>query len=218
MKKIFCGLLLSLCFLLSCHSENTPRDTKQWRITTKTILGRLTIQLPNEYDTCFEWVHYTDYTRGAEYKIRMQPKTFPVNMESGFLWNDLRDTVHQLTIAYMKYPDADTSYVYTPEQNFKSQLIGEGKIFGETYNMIDTLRSADNKILLVCNYEDNRKNNKPNVRVQTLNAQTFHKGQWIEFEFVSKMYYGSSDSDFIAKSLKAIKTIRFLTDKGQSPH
>lgn len=199
-------LLLFILFISSCKGKNEGQyDTKEWKIRLKTEIGNISITLPGEYDTSFEWIHYTDYKRGAEYKFRMQPKKFPVNMESGFIWNDFEDTVHQCTIAYFKYPDPDTTYEYKPDQYFRDRLLGEAKMFRRTYHWIDTIRSLDNHLMLAFNYDEE---GKKNIRSQVLKAYIYHKGQGITFEFVSKSPYNSSDTDFAKKSLEALKTIR----------
>lgn len=202
----YCSLII-LLFIFSCQRKNeSPHDTREWNIRLKTIIGNVSIMLPKEYDTSFEWIHHTDYTRGAEYKYRMQPKNFPVNMESGFLWKDLEDTVHQCTIAYRKYPEADTTYEYKPDKYFRDQLLGEAKMFRRKYYWIDTIRSLDHHLMLAFSYDEE---GKKNIRSQILEAQTYHKGQWVSFEFVSRRPYNSSDSDFAIKSLEALRTINF---------
>lgn len=200
-------LLIVLLFIFSCQRRNEPlNDTKEWNVKLKTIIGNVSIILPKEYDTSFEWIHHTDYERGAEYKIRMQPKNFPINMESGFFWKNIEDTVHQCTIAYFKYPDSDTTYEYKPNEYFRDELLREAKMLRRKYNWIDTIRSLDNDLLLAYNYEEE---GKKNIRSQILQAHTYHKGQWVSFEFASRMPYNSSDSNFTTKSLEALKTISF---------
>jgi hypothetical protein len=201
----YCSIIIFF-LMASCHlKEDTRRGGKEWNLKLKTGLGIVSILLPKEYDTGFEWIHHTDYERGAEYKYRMQPKDYPVHMESGFFWNDPQDTVQQLTIAYFKYPETDTNYQYRPDQYFRDELLGEAGIYRRKYHWIDTLRTYDHQLMLAYSYDEE---GKKDVRAQVLHAMIYHKGQQISFEFVAKSPDHTSDSAFSTTCLEAIRTIR----------
>jgi hypothetical protein len=202
----YCSLLLLLLIVSCQENASLKQKGREWRIPLKTNLGIVSIRLPETYDTSFEWIHYTDYTRGAEYKFRVQPKDLPVNMESGFFWKDLEDSVLQFTLAYHKYPNNDTNDTYTPDQHSLDYLEDEAHLFHWQHYRMDTIRTLAQHLMVVYSYEEAA---KKGIRSQVSGAFAYCKGQRLSFEFVSRKPCNNSDSAFAAKCLEAIKTIRF---------
>ena len=112
MRKI---LILSLATLAGCHlSENKnivpPETSKTHVVNLKGGLGTISLALPARYDTTFTWIHYSDCGAPCEVrKYRFQPKTLPVNMENGYFYKTLQDSVEQFTIVHNPYIPAGDS-------------------------------------------------------------------------------------------------------------
>jgi hypothetical protein len=112
MRKI---LILSLVIFAGCHlSENKnivpPEASKKHIVNLTGGIGTITLSLPARYDTTFTWIHYSDCGAPCEkMKYRFQPKTLPVNMENGYFYKTLRDSVEQFTIVHNPYIPAEDS-------------------------------------------------------------------------------------------------------------
>jgi hypothetical protein len=94
--------------LAACDvSENKitrPENSKTQMINLEGGLGVVSLSLPVRYDTTFTWIHYSDCGAPCEKrKYRFQPKSLPVNMENGYFYKTLKDSVEQFTIVHNPY-------------------------------------------------------------------------------------------------------------------
>ncbi len=98
-----------------CHlSENkntVPPEVSKTQVVNLTGgPGTISLTLPARYDTMFTWIHYSDCGAPCEKrKYRFQPKTLPVNMENGYFYKTLKDSVEQFTIVHNPYISAGDS-------------------------------------------------------------------------------------------------------------
>jgi hypothetical protein len=110
-------LIFFVLLLAACHvSENKitpPENSKTQVINLKGGLGVVSLALPVRYDTTFTWIHYSDCGAPCEKrKYRFQPRSLPVNMENGYFYKTLKDSVEQFTIVHNPYiPTGDSDIV-----------------------------------------------------------------------------------------------------------
>ena len=112
MRKL---LFFAVILLAACHpSENKnitpPEASKKQVVNLAGGLGTVTVSLPERYDTSFTWIHYSDCGAPCEKrKYRFQPKVLPVNLENGYFYKTLVDSVDQFTIVHNPYIAAEDS-------------------------------------------------------------------------------------------------------------
>src|SRR5450631_679302 len=100
---IFLVLLLAACDV-SENKITRPENSKTQMINLEGGLGVVSLSLPVRYDTTFTWIHYSDCGAPCEKrKYRFQPKSLPVNMENGYFYKTLKDSVEQFTIVHNPY-------------------------------------------------------------------------------------------------------------------
>jgi hypothetical protein len=100
---IFLVLLLAACDV-SENKITPPENSKTQMINLEGGLGVVSLSLPVRYDTTFTWIHYSDCGAPCEKrKYRFQPKSLPVNMENGYFYKTLKDSVEQFTIVHNPY-------------------------------------------------------------------------------------------------------------------
>lgn len=110
-----------ICFFISCNNASrieriisAPENSQIHIIKLADSLGSVTLSIPSRYDTNFLWTHYSDCGSQCEkIKYRFQPKSLPINKESGWLWFDLKDSVERFTIIH-------SGYFYPFRNNFDS--------------------------------------------------------------------------------------------------
>jgi len=100
---IFLVLLLAACDV-SENKITRPENSKTQMINLEGGLGVVSLSLPVRYDTTFTWIHYSDCGAPCQKrKYRFQPKLLPVNMENGYFYKTLKDSVEQFTIVHNPY-------------------------------------------------------------------------------------------------------------------
>ena len=100
---IFLVLLLAACDV-SENKITRPENSKTQMINLEGGLGVVSLSLPVRYDTTFTWIHYSDCGVPCEKrKYRFQPKSLAVNMENGYFYKTLKDSVEQFTIVHNPY-------------------------------------------------------------------------------------------------------------------
>jgi hypothetical protein len=130
-------LIFPVLSLAACRvSENKitpPENSKTQVINLERGLGVVSLSLPVRYDTTFTWIHYSDCGAPCEKrKYRFQPKTLPVNMENGYFYKTLKDSVEQFTIVHNPYiPVGDSDN--TDDKSFITSF-HDHKKFEITYN------------------------------------------------------------------------------------
>ena len=99
LRTLLFNLLVFL--LVSCrdsglkHNEVQKVDKRKWAITLKDSLTKITIELPNRFDTMLVWTHYSCGI--PYYKIRIQEKALPIHEEGGFFDTQIPKQKSQIT-------------------------------------------------------------------------------------------------------------------------
>jgi len=182
----------------------------------------MTMYIPERYDTGFAWLHYSDCWTCNEMKCRFQPKSIPVKMEQGYLWNRPTDSVDQLTIIYHPYEHPlrksrqfDTTVMYKRMYEDKSSYQYERenlKFWPPALKclVLDTTYKIGDRPLYVfgtCEYD-------PQMKRWTylLRADTYVRTSQIKFEY--RLITDKQDSistHFINDAADVLRTIRFST-------
>lgn len=209
LKTIF---LLLMMVVISCNYKNTstskaPSTFREWAIPLDNSLGNISISLPANLDTFFQWTQYSDCGDPCAYAdYRVQSKSLPIFRESGFYFEVLKDSVEQFTIKHAKIATPNS----TPDTLVVNHFIN--KLKSETIDntsgkyLIDTLITINEKPFAVLAYTITDSANK--ITIQQLSAITAIQGNGIEFYFESrKKYMDSASVNFIQNSFAALKTI-----------
>src|SRR2546422_22231 len=88
----------------SCNNSTSivqdSTDFKKMEINLIDSLGIVIANVPARYDTFFSWVHYSDCNICHMQKYRVQTKKTPILKESGFYWDEPKDSVDRFTISH----------------------------------------------------------------------------------------------------------------------
>ena len=110
MRNSLLLIFFTSCFYAACTSSSSEpvkfrslANTHDTTFDLKNKLGKISLAVPNRYDTFFNWTQYGDCLKCGYEKFRFQPKHLPIFPESGYYWHDLDDSIDQLTIEYSQY-------------------------------------------------------------------------------------------------------------------
>jgi hypothetical protein len=130
LSKKFIVVIVSIIWV-SCNSRRTipPEkdepipNTRTQVLTLPNSLGSIEVLLPNRYDTFFKWTHFSDCTGCGWKKYRFQPKALPIFKESGWIWNELSDSVDRFTISHSDYTDTMSWKIKKPDSSLLHHAI-----------------------------------------------------------------------------------------------
>jgi len=171
-------------------------------------LGSIRFSIPSQYDTSFLWTHTSDCGKSCDkIKYRFQPKLLPIFNESGFYWEELKDSINQLTVYHSgEYPFRD----FGDSIIFKYHSVAkDGILYDSLYKKIeiDTVKKIGDRYFSIMAYEEFNKRKAPFFK--TIIAATTIKGNLIHFEY--QLLTQTNDSvykNFIQNSIVLLETIR----------
>ena len=185
------NILIFIPLFWACNSRQsiTPSlidtpipNTKMVMLKLPDSLGSVEILIPNRYDTSFSWTHYSDCTGCGWRKYRFQPKLLPIFEESGWIWQDLLDSVDRFTISHSDYTDT---------------LSWKNKLLDST--LLKRFITARHEMLLEMAKSD------PKMRLVTADTVQQINGSW--FSIITGLNVDAS-SGVISKYVMGSSTIR----------
>ncbi len=213
MNKIAYILLIPLGVLLFLSCKDTPpkKDSTQIPVNSKTVnlqlidsLGAVSFSIPKEYDTSFSWIHEGDCGKPCEEpKYRFQSKKLPVMMEQGWLWDEPKDSIENLTVnhsRYLAFPIADSSKNLIRHNAFKRQVISNSI---NPPLIFDTLQKINDRYFSI--FVMKKFDSVTSIKALAI---TTVKGNWIQFQYqFLKNGNDTTSKDFAEKALNYFKTI-----------
>lgn len=160
---------IMLVTLAACKYSDTktvvakPLNSRDTTIILKDRLGKITISVPDRYDTFLIWTQFSDCSSCGNEKYRFQPKLFPIFQESGWYWHNRKDSIDQITIEHPQYIVINDSISPDAIKMLHSRLLEESKsdpIMGKDKFILDTIEIINGKLFSVIsseNYDDSSK-------------------------------------------------------------
>lgn len=153
------------CILILCscqqsekkqHLEpviNPPPHTHLREITLMDSLGKMSIYLPDEFDTSFFWTDYSDCGPPCdEIKYRFQPQSLVVDLETGFFHDYVPcDSINRLTISHsraIRYSHGSDSLQINVAHNYNLESIKEFQ-FGIDAVVSDTTEFIGDRVFSI---------------------------------------------------------------------
>lgn len=213
-------LLIFLAFLIltfSCHQKverhKVQQGFKLFSFELVDSLGIVDMQIPTYCDTFLNWLDHSDCTCCEYYKYRFQPKTYPINLESGFIYidPDLKDSINTITFKHsaclynhfkidtLSYLKFDSFHQQRKMQDFQ-YLKDAGLIFDSVF----IINSQYYSVFFFDRYDSINKR-----FIKELKAKTNFNNSWIEINY--KLVTKKNDSinnyffELSKTSLKSIK-------------
>lgn len=205
-------LIIILFSALACNNSSLNKSRVQITEFSKSVqmrlidsLGMVTFSIPIQYDTTFSWVHYSDCGKPCdEQKYRFQPKTLPMLKESGWIWNEAKDSVERFTIShtmYIPFHDGDTAINFGRHSHLKGQLSSNSD---NPPIVFDTIQKINDRYYSIIAMEKS-----DTLQTKKVLAITTIKGNEIKFQY--ELLTRKNDSiakNFIKNAIDFIKTIR----------
>jgi hypothetical protein len=210
-------LILLLSFFLACTNVSKvpdilppPENSKTQIIKLVDSLGSITISLPSRYDTNFSWTHHSDCGSSCDkIKYRFQPRSLPINRESGWMWYDAKDSVERFTVIhYFAYTPQENSFNSAYFLNFHLVRKAEMVTNPTTYKIkSDTIEKINGRYFSI--FDIDLYDSMDNLYSKKLLAATVLKNRFVEinFEFLTKQE-DSSKSNFLDNSRYFLRTVR----------
>ncbi|HNR17453.1 MAG TPA: hypothetical protein PKG90_12360 [Chitinophagaceae bacterium] len=159
----FLTVFIWILLFATCTSNGPATEflanTRDTTISLKDSLGNLKITIPDRYDTFLKWTQYSDCGSCGTERYRFQPKRLPIFLESGFFWDDLKDSIDQVTVIHRQriiYSDSsDNDFM----KSLHPKLVTDARIDPLIYknkHVFDTLQLINGKwtSLITSDYYD----------------------------------------------------------------
>jgi hypothetical protein len=104
-----------------------PLNSRDTTITLKDSLGNITLTIPNRYDTALVWTHFSDCSSCGYEKYRFQSSKLPIYLESGWIWDEQKDSIDQLTIEHSQYIRIRDSLQSTAIKSLHARMLDNAK-------------------------------------------------------------------------------------------
>jgi hypothetical protein len=215
MRKI---LVLFLVMIAACHNSQNknqslipPGDSKIQVINLAGGIGTITLSLPSKYDTTFTWIHYSDCGAPCEKKkYRFQPKSLPVNEETGYFYKTLKDSVEQFTIVHNPYiavSDSDATddgeFINSFHDHKKYYVMHDPKLRAISSDTIEKIGDRYFSIIIIDKYDTVTKTYSKKL----LSTTTIRRGT-IDFNFeLETKRVDSLSKNFINSAKYYLRTI-----------
>ncbi|WP_462219169.1 hypothetical protein [Ferruginibacter sp.] len=208
--------ILLIIFFIACNNISKvdviitpPEKSKTNIIKLADSLGTVTISLPSRYDTNFSWTHHSDCGSPCDkIKYRFQPKSFPINKESGWMWFDLKDSIESFTISHSGYfpfhADYDSALFLHLHQHKKASLLVSPDTYKIYSDTIEKIGGRYYSIFLIDLYDTAKYQYSKKIL-----AATSVKGNGVEFNFELLTKQKDSLKDiFLENSRYFLRTVR----------
>ncbi len=206
-------IIIFFVFFTSCNDVTDKQATSQHPEGSKAIqvrlidsLGMINLSIPLRYDTSFSWVHYSDCGKSCdEQKYRFQSKNLRLLKESGWIWQEAKDSVDRFTISHtLDFPfhDIDTAKNILIHNNLKGQILSNDV---STSLVFDTIEKINDRYFSIIAIQKS-----DTLQLKKVFAVTTIKSNQIKFQFELLTHNNDSiNKNFIKNSINLIRTIRF---------
>jgi len=215
-------IILCIIFFTSCNEDTkivtfqpSPEKSKTLIVKLADSLGNVNITLPLRYDTSCTWTHYSDCGKPCEkVKYRFQPKSVPIQMESGFFTDERKDSIDRFTIIHSGYfpfnTNKDSLFIFKVHEKLKLDFSKIPAIRGNI--KWDTVEKIGNRYFSIVAVESFDSTTLQYSK-QLFGASTIMgNGISFDFELLTKEESKTTDS-FIVNSLYFLRTIRLSTEQ-----
>lgn len=161
-----------------------PLNVRDTTIILKNGLGNISLAIPKRYDTFLVWTHFSDCSSCGYEKYRFQSSELPIYLESGWIWNDRKDSVDQFTIEHSQYIRISDSLYPTAINSLHERMLDNVKyepLMYQDKSRFDTIQEINGKqysIITSDYYNDSTK-----LFSKAVWATTLIKGNSLEFKF-----------------------------------
>ncbi|MDI9867918.1 hypothetical protein [Flectobacillus roseus] len=213
--------VLIVCFMSACRNENTKNTSNEFSENSQKVpfelpqpLGKISISLPERYDTVFHWIDYSDCPSCHHIKYRAQPKHFPILKETGFISvEEPQDSIERFTIKHPLFlenlPIEDSISIVNLHWNLRRNHNLWREICTECSQIkLETITKINNHTFSVFGLKGY--NSKQCRWIKLLIAQTSRHGNLLEFRFeIAYKRDNQHTHDFFQNSMSYLKSIRF---------
>lgn len=126
-ETLFLISMLVISFLFSCKNEK--KDTVQTVFFTQDSLYKITFDKPLELDTFYSWRKAGCYGCDDYQRNCFSKKTFPLEMQSGMLFNDYADSTYRLIIEHIDHFKCKSYYDFELSPRIRKNLLDNLKRF-----------------------------------------------------------------------------------------
>ena len=161
-----------------------PLNSRDTTITLKYGLGNISLTIPNRYDTFSVWTHFSDCSSCGHEKYRFQSSKSPINLESGWIWKEQKDSIDQLTIEHSQYIRIWDSLQPTAIKYLHERMLysaeSEPLLYGDKFRF-DTIQEINGRLFSIITadfYNDSTKQFSKAVW-----GATHIRGNLVEFKF-----------------------------------
>ena len=214
------SIILIFLFLSNCKSriaqsdqiKLAPVNSQPHILKLTDSLGTITINIPNRYDSFFQWTNTSDCGKPCDHEqYRFQPKYLPVFKESGFYYYtpaNVYDSTEQFTIVHSGYSPfrdgTDSSVIYSINYHQKQKLLTIPATYKIASDTIQKINGRYFSIITIDLFDSVTK-----IYSKKVIGSTTIKGNGIEFryELLTKKQ-DSIKSNFITNSIALLKTVR----------
>jgi hypothetical protein len=182
-----------------------PLNSKDTTITLKDTLGKITVSIPYRYDTFLVWTHYSDCSSCGYEKYRFQPTSLPIYRESGWIWEDRKDSVDQFTIEHSQFVRLNDSLPFSALKTLHEKMLDDAKydpfMYQDKYRLdtIQEIKGKEFSIITSDSYNDSTK-----IFSKAVWATTFLKGNVVKFQFNLLTQKNDSISKFFVRDSKQL--------------
>jgi hypothetical protein len=209
-------LRIVLLFIFYCCSEKTEQRSYNSQLvnlkdtTIKLIdsLGLLSFQVSQDFDTFFNWTHNSDCRKPCNLeKYRFQPKAFPVFKESGFIYNNVPDSLYQVTIShsgYFPFTNSDTSEIFSYHNQSRRDLRNDPATYKLKSDTLEKINDRYFSIIVVDLFDTAQHQYAKKILGATTIRSNIIK---IYFELLTR-HNDSINKNFIQNSLRQLRSVR----------
>lgn len=183
-------VIITFFTLVSCRYVDKndvqfkPLNSRDTTITLKDSLGNISLTIPNRYDKFSVWTHFSDCSSCGREKYRFQSSKSPINLESGWIWNEQNDSIDQLTIEHSQYIRIRDSSEPTAIKFLHERMLYSAKseplMYGDKFRF-DTIQEINGRLFSIITadfYNDSTK-----LFSKVVWGATHIRGNLVEFKF-----------------------------------
>jgi hypothetical protein len=214
------SIIWTLLFLVGCQSRSSknnlsellPENSKLHNLNLVDSLGSISINLPNRYDTLFQWTNTSDCGKHCDrIQYRFQPKYLPVFKESGFYYktpSNIADSTEQFTIVHSGHipfhEGTDSGLIYKINTFKKENMLSSADTYKIAKDTVQKINDRYFSIITVDMLDSIKK-----IYSKKIIGTTTIKGNEIEFRFeLLTKRHDSIELNFIKNSIDLIKTLK----------
>lgn len=104
------------------EKREIPLGFKSQRISLDNNLGNIQLFVPNDLDTFYSWIRYSDYSCGHKQMYRFSDRRFQLIKESGWIFNEKIDSLKQITVSHALKSHCKERFASARSKKFEENL------------------------------------------------------------------------------------------------